>query len=665
MGLGPVGLGAAARGRLLYGGDYNPEQWPERVWAEDVELMKRAGVNVATVGVFSWATIEPEPGARDFGWLDRVLSLLHANGIAVCLATPTASPPPWLGHRHPETLPVDFDGRRLSYGSRNQFCPSSPVYRKRSLELVTDLAARYAHHPAVVMWHVNNEYCEVCHCDVSAEHFRRWLRARHGTLDALNAAWSTAFWSQRYGDWDEVVPPRRAPYLINPAQRLDFARFSSDALLECFLAEKAVLRAANPDVPITTNFMGLDQPVDYWSLAAHEDVVSHDWYPDPSDPKSHVGTAIAYDLVRSLAGGPWALMEQAASAVSWRHRNPAKPAGQLRAQSAQAVARGADAVCFFQWRASAGGAEKFHSGMLPHAGPDTRVFREVCELGADLARLDEVVGADVRASVAFALDWESWWACRLDAHPAGDFDLLARVRDFYEPLFDLGVAVDFVRPDADLSAYALVVVPNLYLLRDATRFESFVDGGGTLLVGFFSGVVDGNDRVHPGGAPGPLRELLGLTVHEMAPVERELRCESELLGEFTADFWLDDVAPRGAEVVARAGDAPVVLRNGRAWYTATRPEPAATARLLAHLVESAGVPRALPELPSGVEAVRRGGFLFLVNHNEHPVTVIVPGGGVDLLAGAGAGAGSGQGAEAAPADEVELGRFGVAVLRQP
>ncbi|GAA1290449.1 beta-galactosidase [Saccharothrix xinjiangensis] len=644
---------------LRYGGDYNPEQWPEEVWAEDVELMRRAGVNTATVGVFSWARIEPRPGERDFGWLDRVLDLLHAGGIEVFLATPTASPPPWLGHRFPETLPVDFDGHRLAYGSRNQFCPSSPVYREHALALVTDLARRYADHPALKLWHVGNELGQVCHCDTTAAHFRRWLRARHGTLDELNEAWHTVFWSQRYGSWDEVIPPRRAPYLINPGQRLDFARFCSDTLVESFLAERDVLRRITPDVPVTTNFMGLHPVVDGWALAAHEDVVSHDWYPDPADPESHVLSALSFDLMRSLKRGPWLLMEQAAGAVNWRRRNPPKPAGQLRAQSVQAVARGADAVCFFQWRASRGGAEKFHSGMVPHAGPDSRVFREVEALGADLAALAPVAGAPVVADVAVVLDWENWWAVELDAHPSGDFALLDRVRDCYRPLFELGATVDFVpatASPADLAAYRLVVVPNLYLVRDPEPLRSFVAGGGTVVVGFFSGVVDERDQVFPGGYPGPLRELLGLRVEEVVPLGPDdvLACSSAELGGFTADFWRDDLLVEGAEVVAALDDGtPVVLRHrhgaGAAWYVATRPEEGAAVRLFARVLAEAGVEPA-PDRPRGVEVVRRGDVLFLVNHGVDEVSVDVPGAHVDLLTGAGV------------SGSTTLGRFGVAAL---
>ncbi|WP_261808745.1 beta-galactosidase [Nonomuraea sp. C10] len=654
-------LGAAARERgravspglrdltrrhgLLFGGDYNPEQWPEEVWAEDVRLMREAGVNLVTVGVFSWARIEPEPGVRDFGWLDRVLDLLAGAGVAVDLATPTASPPPWLGHRWPETLPVDESGHRLWYGSRNQFCPSSPVYRERALALVEDLAGRYAGHPALALWHVGNEYGQVCHCDTTAEAFRTWLRERHGDLGALNDAWGTAFWSQRYSAWEEVLPPRRAPYLVNPAQRLDFRRFCSDALLAHFRAERDVLRAHTPDIPVTTNFMGFFNLVDYWSWAPEEDVVSDDWYPDPADPLSHVRAALTHDLMRSLAGGPWMLMEQAVSAVNWRPHNLPKPPGQLRLESFQAVARGADGLCYFQWRASRSGSERFHSAMVPHAGPDTRLHREVRAHGAELRALAGVAGTRVPARVALVFDWPSWWAATERGLPSDRLDPVEELFRYYRPFWERGVSVDLAPPSADLSGYALVVAPSLFLLGedDAASLTSYVRGGGTLAVGPFSGIADRDARVHRGRFPAPLREVLGLSGEEWLPVpeDRAVPCAWTDGGAFTARLWTELVRAEGAEAVAvfaGSGD-PAVLRHpcgaGTAWYVATRPEHDALATLAGRLLADAGVTGALPgPPPPGVEAVRRGPALFLLNHGDGTARVPIPGPARDLLTGA-------------------------------
>jgi beta-galactosidase len=643
-----LGMHTLTSGRgLLFGGDYNPEQWPEQVWAEDVELMKAAGVNLVTVGVFSWARMEPEPGARDFGWLDRVMDLMAGAGIAVDLATPTASPPPWLGHRWPETLPVDESGHRLWYGSRNQFCPSSPVYRERALAIVTDLADRYASHPALALWHVGNEYGQVCHCDESAAAFRAWLQHEYGDLDTLNEAWGTTFWSQRYSEWAEIVTPRRAPYIINPTQNLDWWRFCSDALLACYRAERDVLRGRTPDVPITTNFMGLFKPVDSWSWAGEEDLVSNDCYPEPGDPLSPARTALTHDLMRGLGRGrPWLLMEQSTGAVNWRPHNLPKPPGQLRLESLQAVARGADGLCYFQWRASRFGAERFHAAMVPHAGADTRLHAEVRAHGQELRELACVAGQPVPAQVAMVFGWESWWALEERGRPSDRLNAVDQLLAYYVPLWERGVSVDLVPPSADLAGYALVVVPNLFLVsdRDAAALTAYVRGGGVLVVGPFSGIADPRAHIRTGRFPAPLREVLGASGEEWLPVAGDVRCRWAGGGEFTAHTWTELMTAEGAEAVAEFAESgrPAVLRHrtgegpgsGIAWYVATMPEPAALAELTARALADAGVRGAVPGLPPGVEAVRRGDVLFLLNHGAETADVPVPDPAEDLLTGA-------------------------------
>ncbi|HLI38365.1 MAG TPA: beta-galactosidase [Streptosporangiaceae bacterium] len=660
-------------GRIAYGGDYNPEQWPREVRREDLALMARAGVTMVSVGIFGWATVEPRPGEFDFSLFDEVMDGLAAHGIAACLATMTASPPPWLAELAPETLPVRADGVRLSPGARQHYCPSSPVYRHYAARLARQVATRYAGHPALAMWHVGNEYgCHVpaCYCPVSAEDFRRWLRERYGDVAALNDAWSTAFWSQRYGSFAQVQPPRVAPTFGNPAQHLDFARFCSDALLECFLAERRVLDEITPDVPVTTNFIGVHPPVDEFRWAAHEDVVSNDSYPDPGDAGAYAGAAYTYDVMRSLRGGaPWLLMEQAPSAVNWRRRNLPKPPGLMRLWSWQAVAQGADAVMFFQWRASAGGAEKFHSAMVPHAGPGTRIFREVCELGAELAALPELLGTRAaRADVALLLDWDSWWGLELGSHPSTLRQLDAQ-HAWYAPLLRAGVACDVAAPHADLSGYKLVVAPSLYMCGEdaAANLAGFVRAGGRLLVSFFSGVTDPCDRVHPGGCPGPLRPLLGLRVEEFWPLPDGGRIGVRFADGTRTDgtLWSEWIELEGATAEAVFADGelagrPAITRHaagsGAAWYAGTRLGADAAGRLLGRICAEAGVRPVLGGLPPGVQAAVRHGdgarYLFLLNHGPEPVTVALPEAGPDLLTDPGR-----------PVDRAHLPVRGVAVIR--
>ncbi|OEJ62053.1 beta-galactosidase [Streptomyces agglomeratus] len=649
-------LDDSTRGRILFGGDYNPEQWPEETWQEDVRLMKRAGVNSVTLGVFSWSKIEPRPGAREFGWLDRLMDLTHANGIGVVLATPTASPPPWMGARHPETLPRDEQGRTVWWGSRQQFCASSPTYRAYAAAITEDLAARYAGHPALTMWHINNEYCTHCWCDETARHFRRWLGTRHGTLDALNEAWGTAFWSQRYDDWEEIIPPRHAQYLHNPAQLLDFKRFTSDALMECCTAERDIVARHTPHIPVTTNFMPLWSGQDAWRWAEREDVVSVDIYPDPKDPLGGQYNAMLGDMTRSQARGPWMLMEQSAGAVNWRGVNHPKPRGLNRLWSLQSVARGADAVCYFQWRQSRQGAEKFHSGMLGHAGEEGRTFRETCRIGSELGALGaHVAGSRIEADIAVLHDWNSWWADQQDGRPSVRLEYTDVVRAWHRALWESGRTTDFAHPEHDLTGYRLVVVPHLYLLTDTAigNLLRYVRGGGTLVSGFLTGVADGDDRVRPGGMDARLRALFGIgTLHEWWPLDagERVACEG-----FLGTLWSEEFEVAGGEVVAayRGGELdgmPAVVRNGRAWYVSTLPEPDALRALLGRIADGAGAGPVLAGLPAGVEAVRRGELLFLLNHNREPVTVPLPGVHRELLTGTRVSGG------------LTLERHGVAVL---
>jgi beta-galactosidase len=625
----------ANRGRILFGGDYNPEQWPREVWPEDVRLMREAGVNLATVGVFSWATLEPTPGARDFGWLDEVLELLHAGGIGVALATPTASTPPWMGHQWPQTLPHNPDGTVRTYGSRNAYCPSSPVYRRFADAISADLAARYAHHPALRMWHIGNEFGTVCWCDRCAERFREWLRDKYTDLAGLNEAWGTAFWSQRYCDWAEVIPPRQVQYVINPVQDLDYQRFASDLLLEGFTAERDIVRADNPAIPVTTNSMGFYKGTDSWKWAAAQDFASLDTYPDPNDPEAARDGAMAQDLTRSLGGGkPWLLMEQSPAAAGFRYIATPKRPGLNRLWSMQAVARGADGVLHFQWRASKQGAERTHGAMVPHAGPDSRVFREICELGKDLGGLSEVLGTRVHAEVAMIVDWDAWRAVELDHQPHSGFRYVDRVREYYTPLWRANVTVDFAPPDADLTGYRLVVVPNLYQVSDAAAANliGYVERGGKLVMGPFSGVSDPDERIRLGGYPAPFRDLLGIRVEEYWPLpdEQPLELRSELFGDFTAVSWAEWLTTDGAVQLAEISGGPLagipaIVRNdygaGVAWYVATLPESWALARLLDAACAQAGVRPVLDGLPDAVEAVRRGDLLFLLNHDDESVEI--------------------------------------------
>ncbi|MEE1619597.1 beta-galactosidase [Brachybacterium sp. J153] len=636
---------------LAYGGDYNPEQWPEEVRLEDVELMREAGVNLVSVAIFAWATLEPREGEYEFAWLDDVMDRLGEAGVQVALATATASPPPWLTRAHPEILPVTAEGTVLSPGGRQAYAVSSPLYREYALRMTRVLAERYAEHPALALWHVDNELgCHVPHdfSEHAALAFRTWLEDRYGTIEELNRAWGTAFWSQRYDDFAEILPPRAAPTYPNPTQQLDFARFSSDELLTHYRALRDVLREVTPHVPVTTNLMlsSATKWMDYFSWAGDLDLVANDHYLISADPRGQIELAFAADLSRGVAGGdPWILMEHSTSAVNWQNRNRSKRRGEMLRNSLSHVARGADGVMFFQWQQSRAGAEKFHSAMVPHAGRDSEVWRGTVGLGRVLQALASVRGSRVLNRVALVMDYPSWWASELDSHPTQALSYPGELLRWYTALWDLGLGVDLVPVGGDLDGYDLIIAPTLYTVRDedAERLAAAAREGAQVVITFFSGIVDENDLVRLGGYPGAFRELLGVRTEEFDPLlEDEVR---HLDDGSSADLWSERTHLEGARAVRTWADGPLhgwpaVTRHevgeGAAWYVAARPSVAGLEALLEEIADAAGVEPAVPGLHRDVEAVRRFAedgttYLFVLNHSDRDQVVQVD--GRDLLTG--------------------------------
>lgn len=614
---------------VAFGGDYNPEQWSPEVWDEDIELMRRAGVTFVSVGIFSWSWLEPKEGSFEFGWLDDIMGRLAAADIAVDLATGTASPPAWFAAAHPETLPVDHEGHRLWPGSRQAWCPSSQVFTEYATRLAREMATRYRDHPALAMWHVSNEYgCHntPCFCDRCAAGFRDWLVRRYGELDLLNEAWGTAFWSQRYLDWEHILPPRLTPTFHNPGQLLDYHRFQSDALLQQFCAERDVLHSISPGVPVTTNFMTLTtfRLLDYHRWAPEQDVVSTDHYVVATHEDPAAELSFSADLTRGLADGrPWILMEHSTSAVNWQPVNLAKQPGEMIRNSIAHVARGADTLGFFQWRASRAGSEMFHSALVPHAGADTQVFDEACQLGTIAARLGELVGSTVEAEVGLLWDYEAGWAASGPGVPSMLVDYPDLALRLHAALRARGVTVDVVHPSADLRPYRLLIVPTLQLVRDenAEAIGAAAHAGAQVLVTYLSGIVDEHDHVRLGGYPGAFRDLLGVRVEQFRPLLEGQRRPLEGGGE--ALLWTEDLDVTSATPLESYADngRPARTRNevgaGSAWYLSYRPDHAGVAAVVDELVTAAGV-RAPVTAAEGVEVVRRRrreqSWLFAINH---------------------------------------------------
>ncbi|WP_270165754.1 beta-galactosidase [Paenibacillus sp. SYP-B4298] len=637
--------------KIWYGGDYNPEQWGPEEWAEDVRMFKLAGIDVVTLNVFSWAMTQPAEDIYDFSGLDATMDRMHQNGIYVCLATGTGAHPAWMARKYPDVLRVDYQGRKRAFGGRHNSCPSSPTYRRYSQAMAARLAERYKHHPALLIWHVSNEYGGYCYCSACAVQFRNWLQQRYSSLEAVNRAWNTRFWGHTFYEWEEIVPPNELSEEWSGNRTnfqgisLDYRRFQSDSLLDCYKLEYDALKAQTPHIPVTTNLMGLYPELDYFKWAQHLDVVSWDNYPSLDTPVSL--TAMTHDLMRGLkAGQPFMIMEQTPSQQNWQPYNSLKRPGVMRLWSYQGVARGADTVMFFQLRRSVGACEKYHGAVIEHVGHEhTRVFRECAALGAELEALgDSLLDARVPAKVAIVFDWENRWAIQLSSGPSIALDYVAEVHKYYKALFDQHIQVDMIGVEQDLTGYDVVIAPVLYMVKPgyASKLEQYVSAGGIFLTTFFSGIVNENDLVTTGGYPGELRRLLGIWAEEIDALlpghTNEIVLQQSwgaLEGRYECGILCDLIHAEGAEVLASYGTdfyagMPAVTVNtfgqGKAYYIASSPDEAFLSGLLRNLCADRGI-RPLVEATEGVEAAVRAKdgheLLFLMNHRPESAKIML------------------------------------------
>lgn len=629
---------------ICYGGDYNPDQWSEEVWKEDMRLFKLAGINLVTLPVFGWAKLQPSENQFDFGWLDKIMDLLAENGIYACLATSTAAQPAWMSLKYPEILPVDAQGRKRTHGKRVNFCVNSKKYRQFSSALAKKMAERYKEHPALLIWHIANEYGTYCYCDNCAAEFRKWLKKRYGTIEEVNKRWNLSFWGHTVYDWEEIVIPSELndddKYYQGVA--LDYMRFMTDSSIDCYLEEYKVIKEITPTVPITTNISGYIKKLDQFKWSEHLDIIGWDNYPSPTDDMSVV--AMKHDLMRGLKNGqPYMLVEQTPSQQNWQPYNTLKRPGVMRLLSYQALAHGSDSVMFFQLRRSIGGVEKFHGAVIDHAGHEnTRVFRECMQLGGELKRLgDNILDSRFKSKVAIVFDWDNWWSVELSSGPSKDLKYFEQVAKYYKALYNMNISVDIIRPDAELSLYDIVIAPVLYMVKPgvAENIENFVSKGGTFVTTFFSGIVDENDLVTIGGYPGKLRALLGIWVEEIDALLPDMRnsivmtkSNKYLSGKYECSLLCDLINLEGAKALAvyekdfYAG-RPCLTENlygrGKAYYIASSPNEDFLEGFMRQICENKGIKTPLA-VPAGVEVTQRfknnRTFTFILNHNNYAVT---------------------------------------------
>ncbi len=639
--------------QLFHGGDYNPEQWLDRpdILEQDLELMQKARVNVVTLGVFSWALLEPEEGVFRLDWLADIIHKLYERGISTILATPSAARPAWLAHKYPEVRRVRADRVRELYNRRQNYCYTSPVYREKVRRIDQELARRFGGDPAVVLWHISNELSGECHCELCQAEFRRWLQERYGSLQALNKAWNARFWSHDYTDWEQIESP--APQGENAVQglTLDWKRFVSSRHIDFFRFERDCVRALAPQAEFTANLMYRFHDIDYHALAKELDVVSWDSYPTwhkrgETVEETALDTAMMHDLFYSLKGKPFLLMESSPSFTNWQPVSKQKKPGIAMLSALQAVAHGSDSVCYFQWRASRGAEEKLHGAVVGHDGrTDARPFRETVQVGEALEQVAQVAASGRPKQAAILHDWSNMWALEGSSGPRNaGLGYWKELAGHYNALARAGITVDLIGQESSLEGYGLVVVPMLYLIGEefAQRLCQFVKQGGTAVVTYWTGVVDESDLCWLGDTPHGLTRMLGLRRAEIDGMYdgEERRCSpvegapaalpatrASVLCEVAALDEEDPAVPLlvyDEDYFAGAPAAAVhAYGEGRAYYLASRFTPEFYESFYAEAAKQAGLaPACDQELPWGVLSSRRDGFLFLQNCTEAPVTVL-------------------------------------------
>ncbi|WP_308557142.1 beta-galactosidase [uncultured Lactobacillus sp.] len=596
--------------RFLYGGDYNPDQWPEQTWPEDIKVFKKADLNSATINIFSWGILEPSEGHYDFSKLDKIVQELSDANFDIVMGTSTAAMPAWMFKKYPDVARVDYQGRRHVFGQRHNFCPSSKNYQKLAGDLVEKLAQRYSDNPHIVVWHVNNEYGGNCYCENCQNAFRDWLKNKYHTLDALNKAWNMNVWSHTIYDWDEIVVPNELGDAWGPegsetivaGLSIDYLRFQSESLQNLFRMEKAIIKKYDPETPVTTNFHSLpNKMIDYQKWAKDQDIISYDSYPTYDAPKYK--PAFLYDLMRSLKHQPFMLMESAPSQVNWQPYSPLKRPGQMAATELQAVAHGADTVQFFQLKQAVGGSEKFHSAVISHSQrTDTRAFHELEDLGKKLKKAGPtILGSKVDAKVAIVFDWSNFWAYEYVDGITQDLNYVDSILDYYRQFYERNIPTDIISVDDDFSKYDLVVAPVLYMVKPGLdkKINDYVEKGGNFVTTYMSGMVNESDNVYLGGYPGPLKDVTGIWVEESDAVVPGQKITVEMDGkDYDTSLMCDLIHPNKAKVLAKyssefyAGTAAVTENQygkGKAWYVGTKLNHEGLTQLFNHIVLQANI----------------------------------------------------------------------------
>lgn len=644
--------------RLLHGGDYNPDQWlayPE-ILKDDFAFMQKANVNTVTIGVFSWQALEPTEGVYTFEWMDEVFEKVHAFGGKVILATPSGGRPQWLSQTYPEVNRTDEYGRKHTHGFRHNHCYSSPIYRKKVQEINQKLAERYGNHPALLMWHISNEYSGECFCPLCQENWRSWLKKKYGTLEEINKAWWMSFWGNSYSDWQQVLPPSPLGETKVHGMDLDWKRFVTDQTIDFYLNELVPIRKLTPNVPVTTNFMAEGhvnqdfiplEGIDYGKFSKYVDIVSWDSYPDWNNnfetiAETAMKSAYVHDQYWSLKKQPFLVMESSPSSVNWHQYNKSKRPGVHSLSSMQQIAHGSDSTLYFQWRQSRGNSEKFHGAVVGvDNSTENRVFKEVADYGSRLASISEVKGSTKQSKVGILFDWESNWALKR----GGGYGRPTRkypqtLQEHYSVFWEQDISVDILTPDHDFSEYSLLIAPMLYRVNEAMmdKLQDYVKSGGTLVSSYFTGMVNDTDLLYLNGLPEKLQTLFGLNTVELEMLYENESNQFRYQGhEFTVKDYAAIIKEKEAEVLATYQESfyketPAVTKNlfgdGVAYFMAGRTTTDFLAsfyeeRIKELSLENSIVHTHLPEVSIQMRLDEEHEYYFIMNFSEETQTIVL------------------------------------------
>lgn len=646
---------------MYFGADYYPEHWPKERWRRDAQLMEDAHINVVRMAEFAWSRLEPEEERYDFSWLDEAIDVLAQHGIKTVLGTPTATPPKWLADKHPDIYMQDRFGRVRGFGSRRHYCYNNPIYREYTRKIVRKMAEHYGSNPHVIGWQIDNEFgCQdtgQCYCDNCRRAFTAWLKEKYASIEEVNQAWGTVFWSQIYTDWDQVILPI---YTVcensdlnmhghNPGLLLDFYRFSSDSIVDYQRLQIDEIRKAAKQ-SITHNLMGHFEEIDYFDLAKGLDFVSWDNYPKmPWNNGSYQSAAMAHDLMRGVKNQNFWVMEEQSGPCGWSVLGDTPAPGQIRLWTYQAIAHGADAIVYFRWRACTFGAEQYWYGILDHDGVPRRRYEEIRQIGGELAKVGDLLeGARVKADVAIIKSYDNLWSHRIQPHNP-EFNYTKLLFSHYRPFLDSGINADVTSIAADLSQYKLVVMPAFNLMNEdiKMKLENYVRAGGNLILTFRSGTRNWNNSMTTETLPGMLGRLAGIEVEEFDSLNhgRTLRING-VMGDGSASIWAEMLRPKTAVVLGRYvgghydGQAAITANqfgDGKVYYVGCHLDDVSLNRLLWMIADDAGIRPALRWIVPGVEVVQKEksgkSYLVVLNHNDSPASLAIPGQYTEMLSG--------------------------------